>query len=388
MNFLMTDYVYPLSEKVPLSKALNLYLDNPRTAEEIEAVRRYITRAYSAEFEFGSSEHDSEEAKALRDLLESVILEFCETFSPTDSYVEGICKSYEREKLFEFMARIWVVARYDDEGQIKAIKDEHKKFAEEGKVVVTLFEDDHPILKNSKRLTEYSSLLSLLIHTQGEHYPGYSFILDPDPSQFGVNKPNERLHMRFVLFGLSCQTFGVGLDEEELRWKFFPCIKQTLKDTIELLDSAFDADLGETLMYIASLLKTVEHDISDKKFKLVVLVSIIELLLTHSPDYNRFNVEDSISKQFRLKVSTLVYLNDRSRDLNQIKNRLKTIYVLRSNISHGNFRPVQKYIENLSKKEGAEEYFDDLLSDLYTYIRVILFEYLKDPVFVKFLKEN
>ena len=42
MNFLMTDYVYPLSEKISLYKTLNLYLDNPRTKEEIEAVSEYI----------------------------------------------------------------------------------------------------------------------------------------------------------------------------------------------------------------------------------------------------------------------------------------------------------------------------------------------------------
>ena len=141
-------------------------------------------------------------------------------------------------------------------------------------------------------------------------------------------------------------------------------------------------------MYIANLLKTVEHDISDEKFKLVTLVSVLELLLAHSPKYNRFNVEDSINKQFRLKTSALVYLNDKSRDLDHIDHRLKTIYSLRSNISHGNFKAVQRYIDNLSRRGGEEEYFSDLLSDTYTFIRAVLIEYLKDSNFVEFLKNH
>jgi hypothetical protein len=48
---------------------------------------------------------------------------------------------------------------------------------------------------------------------------------------------------------------------------------------------------------------------------------------------------------------------------------------------------VEKYINNLSKKKGEEEYFEELVSDLYYYIRAILEEYLKDLPFIEFLKE-
>jgi len=119
-----------------------------------------------------------------------------------------------------------------------------------------------------------------------------------------------------------------------------------------------------------------------------MLTSIIELLLTHNPDFNRFNIEDSISKQFQLKSAILIYMNDKSRNLNSVKNRLKVIYQQRSNIAHGNFGEIDKYISRFSKKEGEEEYFSDLVTDLYTYIRAILEEYLKDKTFVEFLKDG
>ncbi len=159
-------------------------------------------------------------------------------------------------------------------------------------------------------------------------------------------------------------------------------------ETIALVESAFDKGVEEKLLYISSLLKIVGHDVKDEKIKLVVLVSILELLLTHNPDFSRFNVEDSINKQFQLKASILIYLHDKSKDLKQIQKRLKTLYGLRSNIAHGNFKGVIKFIQSLSKEEGKEEYFESLIGELYCYIRAILFEYMRDPVFVDFLKDN
>jgi hypothetical protein len=43
-------------------------------------------------------------------------------------------------------------------------------------------------------------------------------------------------------------------------------------------------------------------------------------------------------------------------------------------------------VKSLSTKEGEEEYFDDLISELYTYIRAVIEEYLKDRSLVEFLK--
>jgi len=140
--------------------------------------------------------------------------------------------------------------------------------------------------------------------------------------------------------------------------------------------------------YIGSILRIAGHETRDPKVKILLLTSIIELLLTHSPDFQRYNVEDSISKQFQLKSSTLVYLNDKTRDLDHVKKQLRVIYQQRSNIAHGNFEALSKYVSGLSKKEGEEEYLEDLAVDLYTYIRAILEEYLKDTAFVEALKKG
>jgi len=166
---------------------------------------------------------------------------------------------------------------------------------------------------------------------------------------------------------------------------FLPYALDNISKISSQLDAAFANGLTEKLLYVGEILKIAVSDNSDIKSKLILLTSIIELLLTHNPDFNRFNVEDSISKQFKLKTSILVYLNDKTLDINTVKNRLKVIYQQRSNIAHGNFELVEKYKQDLSKKEGEEEYLDDLIHDLYDYIRAILEEYLKDYKFVEFL---
>lgn len=99
-------------------------------------------------------------------------------------------------------------------------------------------------------------------------------------------------------------------------------------------------------------------------------------------------MDESISKQFRLKVSLLVYLNDRNRDINEIGNRLKVIYDQRSNVAHGNFEATSRYLRSLSKVDGKEEYFNDLITDLYFYVRAVIEEYMKDRAFVEFMKDH
>lgn len=381
-NFLVTSYTYPLAEPVMLSERLNLYLDNPRTTEEVEVVRSYIERAYSTGSPWRVPDYSDEDIVT----LEQIALDFCRMYAARDPVVQSFCDTYKRDDLFDFLARMWIIARYDDEGQHELL-DDIKEQQPDDRPYVILLQDEHPIVKNSKQLADYSFLLSLLVHTQGESYFGQSFILHSDYYDLAEAFPNHDLCREFLMFGFACRSGKAGLDMDH-QWRIFPAARDGLVKTGRLLDSALDAGATEKLLYVASLLKAVGEDITDERTKLTVLVSIMELMLTHNPDFNRYNVEDSISKQFALKASILIYLHDRSHSLAAIRSRLRTIYALRSNIAHGNFEEVTKYVRNLSKKEGREEYFQDVITDSYCYIRAILYEYLKDPVFVDFLKGN
>jgi hypothetical protein len=233
-------------------------------------------------------------------------------------------------------------------------------------------------------------LVSLLIHTTHEIYFGGSFILDERADWFQEVKndklPNQLLSVQPLRFSHFTRLSGLEQTDED-RWLYFPLAKNELARIGKLLDDTFSRNSKEKLLYIASLLKNAGSDIKEDKTRLVVLVSIIELLLTHNPDFSRFNVEDSINKQFQLKGATLIYLDDKSKDVQQIKTRLKEIYGLRSNIAHGNFKAVTKYIES-AKKKGEDYPFEVIICELYGYLRAIILAYLHDEKFVDFLKEN
>jgi len=388
MNFILTRFIYPLSEALILSNALKISIDNPRTPTEIEYIAKFIR--YSEDLEHTKFEqHFILPAKPLDEVaatsLEEAIELFFEKFSLIDHYVSKFRDQHLNADVFEILAKMWVIARFDDEGQIQALQKEAKRMAAEGKHGFFMLESEHPIVKNSNTLVDYSYLLSLLIHTEGEGYFGKSFILHHSHEKIATPRLDRWLNQQLLFFSFFCYA---DHSDDESKWLFFPYIREQLFSKAKSLDTILDSTSTSKIRYVASLLRAVGNDIKDEKTKLVSLVSILELMLTHSPDYSRFNVEDSISKQFRLKACILIYLNDRSRDLENIKGRLKIIYDQRSNIAHGNFEKLEKYIQGLSKKEDEEEYFSELISDMYLYIRAVIEEYIKDRSFVEFLKVN
>lgn len=380
MEFLLTSFIYPLQEPLTLSRQLGFSLDNPRTDDEIKTVKEYLLRAYDSRYDYKFPIYSEEDIVT----LESILSTFRDATSEEDPYLKDKFSQYERENIFDFLASIWIVARFEDEGIGEELREEHEKIREEGKYGFFLLDDDHPLIKNAENLANYCSLLSLLIHTEEDSYFGRSLLVDS--RAIDSDRPVERVWQEYLMFGVASRSYPESHDE--LRWIFFPYVRNKIITVSELLERALESGLSEKLLYVGSILKIISHEVSDIRTRVVMMTSILELLLTHNPDFNRFNIEDSISKQFQLKVSILVYLNNKTIDINTVKSRLKTIYQQRSNIAHGNFSAVNKYINSLSKKEGKEEYFDDLVVDLYGYARAVLEEYLKDSRFVEFLREN
>jgi len=375
MNFLITYYIYPIREKFLLSGNLGIYFDNPRTDEEVEAVTEYIHQAYSIESAFQYSE------KAINQALQ----EFLSHYSQKDEYISEFRNAVSELSPYEILAKMWIVARYDDGGEHGALNKKVKELAEEGHYGLFMLEDDNPIVKNSGQLLDYCHLFSLLIHTE-QDYEGRSFILDANSGWFIKIKPN---HVVCILFFMFTAFSGERklVEKDENRWLYFPAVKERLIEISKLIDNLLNSEAKDKLLYIAGLLKNAGHDIEEEKTKLVVLVSIMELLLTHNPKFDRYNVEDSINKQFQLKAATLIYLNDKSKNINHIKARLNEIYGLRSSIAHGDFKAITKYFETAKKKDDKFP-IDTVIGELYIYLRAIITEYLLDDNFVDFLKDG
>jgi hypothetical protein len=393
-EFLMTSYIYPLEKPIVLCQNPSYILDNPRSPDEIELVSYLIEKAYQFESAFTYPPFFEEPNDYERYMsIERGIRLFFKNFQNNNNYFKKLFKSYKKEETYSFLARMWVVARFDDEGSIKEIdshfddlKDNDDGSSEfKGKTLVML-NDDHPLIKNRDRLHEYCHLLSLFLHTEEDRYVGRSFLLGKyaDYEHF----PDfTSLRLAFFTFYLGASANGFKKDEP-LRWMFFHETLKILKNAVSIVNLGLHEKYIQKTEYVARMLKVAQDDVNDDKMKVLVLVGILELLLTHNPDFNRFNVEDSISKQFRLKTSILVYEDHPELNIYDISKRLKLIYVQRSNIAHGNFQNLEKFIKNLSKKEGQEEYFDDLISDLYFYLKSVLKKYLINPDYVNFLKEN
>jgi hypothetical protein len=395
MNIILTEYIYPIEFPIQLSEKLGLYFDNPRTEEEIETVRDYIKVSMNSPNKM--YHYDT----AMRLPVSAPLRQSLSRFgikNKKDAYKKRFLKENSKKDIFRLFSKMWIVLRYNDEGEFQSLRtrsEEYEKDADKKGKFIIMLGNDNPIVKNENIATDYSFLLSLLINTE-EDYFGSNFLLHD--SHFDLNEPkiDKDLNRTILYWTFYCYQADKE-KKDESQWKVdFPFIKDKMVATANTIDNILDDKSTDKLLYVASMLKLCADEIKDTKMKLVTLVSIIELLLTHAPDFKRYNIEDSISKQFKLKLSILMYQNDNSVNLIELNKRLSELYSQRSNIAHGNFREYEKVVLKEAKKiTDAEEWSDikgiaseKFVLECYKYIKVIIQAYIKDRNFVDYLKDN
>ena len=384
MNFLLTTFIYPLKEPLPLLDKLGFYWDNPRTDEEIEFVKKYLEQTHDATDAFRFPPTADEDIISIDYLVRT----FRDALGDKDRYVNLFFKDYVPEMVFSFLAKMWVVIRFNDQGESLALRKVYEEAKQAGQHFLIILEDDHPIVRESNRLVDFSYLLALLIHTEGEDYFGRGFVIAREAIESRLQRASLPWWSLVLLGILSQEIARKGEIRDPLNWLFFPNALRETRRVIPLIEKAIANGDLERLLYVGNILRIVGEQVRDPRIAVVMLTSIIEMLVTHNPDFNRFNVEDSINKQFQLKASTLIYLNDRTRNIGHIRTRLKTIYRLRSIIAHGNFQDIPKFVRRFSQgKEDETSFIEQAVYDLYTYVRAILEEFLKDPALVNFMKD-
>ena len=397
MNFILTKYIYPINRKIILSEKMNFVLDNPKTKKEIKIVRAYLEKSLNSPQEFYQNSYYAnlpvyinQETKNYV-TIEKTLIDFENTYGEKDSYVKTFFKKQSNSDVIEKLAKMWIIGRFDDEGEYKRMAEEQKRMSQKDEKGFFLLDKGNPIVDNSNNLINLSHLISLLVNTEKEQYFGGSFFLHNDNYSLQMPKIDRFLNQAVLIFAFG--SVSAKINHEEDRWKSFSHIRNDLKRACKSIDSIIDETNKEKLLFISNLLFVAAEEIKDIRYKLVTLVSIIELLLTHNPDHNRFNVEDSISKQFKLKTSIIVYQNNNQIDLNLLKSRLGDIYTQRSNIAHGNFKNLDKYLESEVKKAKDKDIdntiiIEKLISDVYLYLRAIIEEYIKDRQLIEYIKEN
>lgn len=384
MNFLFTRWLYPLREPIPLSESPHFVLDNPRS-DEISEVAALLDENYHSQLERFFPPTAEEQYIS----LDWMLLQFRMRFRQSDPYVEQILAEHGPDSVFESLAKLWIVARYDDEGVEEEMERSAERMRKDGQLGFFLLEDDNPIIRNSTKLRNYLSLLSLLIHSEVHDFFGNPILVSSSDYPMCGRLFDEHLWRNaFIMFLVFSTSDHEKMKSDKLAWTCFPYVRERLLEVRDALAQATAKGHADLLMYIGNILRVVEHDARDIRVRFLLLISLLELLLTHNPDTSRYNVEDSINRQFRLKTAIMVHRQYPEVDLGALEKRLKQLYGLRSAIAHGDFQAVAKFESRLSKKEGEEQYMDDIVTDAYFYLRAVLEQFLLAPEFVLFVKKS
>ncbi len=377
MAITLTKYIYPIKEPIVLSKTLGYTIDNPRTKEEIQFIKDYISPALIKHFESSKPHYNPMLSAAF------AISQLTDFIKDKDEYVYSYLTENNRKEVDDIISECWIVIRYSDAGEFDRAKEKRDTLFD-----ILFTESKKLYWANYNTLLSYFHLLSLLIHDEEEMYEGDSLVLLKRPHD--IFYPQENIHPVIQAFQRFHGNGGIG-ENRGLTWNYFPDVIHKLisaSRSIEYtltLNIAPDKEksknkkqtLKDKLLFVGDLLRVVGNETQDVNVKLLLLVSIVESLVTRNPDTTKFNVEDSISKQFVLKTTILIYSFNNEMNLEETKNRLKLIYNQRSDVAHAN------YISEAEREKIIESFFK-----LYEYIRAIISLFLKDALFIEFLKES
>lgn len=381
-KYLLTHLLFPIENPIQLSKKLDLSLDNLRNEEEIKRLKNFIEVSMDSDDEiYNRPGHKMRLPKVADEGIVSVewgLRDFAKKYNQSE-YITKFFEENQTDDYWDLISRMWVVLRIGDNSEIYNSLYNYK--------IDKLFylEDESPAWENA---INYSYILSLLISKGDEDYNGRTFLLPNLDHLIDFPEPNVYLNGAIFYFcGINVVDYSPSKSEE-----FFDLASliEPLKDKANKIEKILDIESAKKLLYIGNLLKAADNRHIDSRLKFNTLVSIMELLLTHNPDYNRFNVEDSISKQFRLKTSILAYIEDPEINLDEMRNNLKDIYDQRSNIAHGNFNEFYKYLVKGKSKDSifSTKHFHKLMDNLYDYVRICVNQYIQRRKFVEFLKKN
>ena len=380
MRPILTHYLYPLSQSIPFLPSYGVSFDNPRTPDEIAEVESLLRIAVPDGNSLWSTLKASDPDFTPCDFsLKSVLLSILERFPPDDEHVrQAILESLDAEP-FTALAKMWVWIRID-EGKGKHSQVITGRSYDENDIYCPKDNPEHIVENIIRQLVYFASLLAC-----EDNYWDYRSFLR------GRSTREDNFDLGSILFGYRLSCISEISGSKPMSW--FHKELNGLLEAFNNLDNSLNSPDQELILYLANLIEaSVNHTLTEKA-RLLLLVSIVELMLTHNPDFNRFNVEDSIGKQFLLKLSVILYRENESLKIPELRENLRHIYNLRSKIAHGDYTGLKKAIcKKLSRNDynsHMEEYhLGELNSMLYCYIRTLMKEYFRCPDFIKFLKES
>lgn len=307
MNFILTKFIYPLEEKLEIFDGY--YFDNPRTSEEVKYVEKFIRKASP----FPKNDVAVGEKGFIT--IEYLIGKLKEKYG-TDPYVSKYIDNCKYNDAYYKTASMWVILRLKD----KSPNMDH--YFDQAEIVRYRLDALTLLAFEKSPRIDFSVLIS------GEFTSLYEEEI--------VDKTKNSIIETLVEV-----TNRNKIEKNKSEFNGFINYYQGICKTNAKIQ---DNPNKEMLEYVMDSLQTLRKNY-DLKMKFVSIVSIIELLLTHCPDTSRFNVEDSINKQFKSKIALIYHLYDKDSNSELITKESGLIYSLRSDIAHGNFKEFPKNLK-------------------------------------------
>ena len=376
--YIMTNHFYPLSNEDKSMFFGGIQFDNPKNMNEINEIASIIKDAnHMCKRPFPEESHQVGEGYIT---LRSILNDFLENHTS----IEQRKKLKFTKNIYKDLARIWVIIRFDE--TIIGTLDKHKRVSSE-------FEDNTVMPLNGtifQSIDFVKSRLSFL-----------DFMCNDSILVSVIFKDEHEVtsHSQMKLFPEMIVRSHKNVGKEtKSPSRFYPFNKiiNYYRPIIDLIDKRYDSNEFNFICDALESMKNIYFSNSD--LYNVQMISLIEFLLTHKPDYNRFNVEDSITKQFVGKLNLVLY-EHYGKFSEMIEKELRFAYAIRSDIAHGDFLDKEKQLNKLAKlyntktSESAtvEDLYDEVMltlnGNIESYVRILLELYLRDEHKLSILKK-
>lgn len=379
MAFVLTKFIYPIENPILLSNKFNFYLDNPRTDFEIELIENSIDGLFE---KAGNTEILPDMADSIKYAFKQIVAYF--SLNRIENYESDFFKSREKLSESRILAESWIILRfYEKENFNDLSKDDFVLYR---RVMSDIKDDFKTAFYN---LLNYSYIYTFindgLLQTVDN-----TFILDEYPYQ-SLLKYNDIKLMKVIdnfIYSFSIE------DDSFINYWYLE--KDEFIETAIRLDGLFNKEKSlplkvgkkdippsqqesptEKILHIGSYLKIAANEDNNIQMTLIMLVALLEYLLTRNPDTSKFNIEDSITKQFRLKCACAVNKQDNSVNLRDLGKILSDIYKQRSNFAHG----------NIDSKYTLEDISNSVI-ELNKIVKDIINLYIENREYIDFLKDN
>jgi hypothetical protein len=393
ISYSLTRYIYPLKEKISLLSSENIYFDNLRDDNSIFALSKILKENINLPPENEESINFVTAEKIINEYL---------------IYCNSNNIQYRKDLSgIDFLASIWVVIKFEFNEEerreiVFKINKEKLGLGNDFSDEIAFLDNNDSFLQAFNYTYSISNFYAFLTNSYLSGSYSRNFLIFDSPNNL------ENIQFDFSQLLLENYVYIIALNSGEIneseQFLLFPEIENKILQIYPHVESILkDNNKYKSLEYIITQIFIICKNKLDERVQWLLLCGIVELLLTHNPDSNRFNVEDSISKQFKLKLGIILSKAEVDFDYVYLESELKDIYKIRSMIAHGDFPGLEKFLNGLVKRSNLKQdsdeddifsydpkeiLFENLLFKLYSHVQSLILFYLKNPEFVEFLKRN